>query len=256
MPRTATLLLLATSSFAGAIPFPPPPDVNALRPPSRAPGLPWEADWEFRRDFKMDGKVENGGKAEKYRLRQYDFGQGGKGRAFQGKKDCIDVNIELVRPAGGKTVILLRQQGPMSCTFYVGKPVKDGLYRGTWYDHKGQSGDWEMSFLKSVKPVGVYGTTSSVSYPGRPLRGLDGKPVVWKGTRAGFVVSALDKAGNLVKQTTSGEGGRYHLSLPPGKYRITFKTPERIMAAPKDVTVEVKEGSSHQIDAEGHLHLP
>ncbi len=245
------LVSLATLPLAHSV---PPPPAVAAKPPA-SPGLPWEADWEFRRDFKVDGKVENGGEAEKYRLRQYDFGEGGKGRAFQGKKDVFDVNIQLF-PATTRNVILLTQKDYSSCTLYAGARVAEGVYRGTWHDHKGRSGDWEMTFLKEVQPVGVYGTTYDVAHPGIDMRGPDGKPVVWKDARGGFVVTALDEGGKAVKQVTSGERGRYHLSLPPGKYKISFKSPHRVTSSPRDVTVEVKEGGSYRHDAEGHTNLP
>lgn len=218
-------------------------------------GLPWEADWEFRRDFKADGKVDNGREAEKYRLRQYDFGQGAKGRTFLGMKGVFNVNIDLF-PATTRNVVLLSQKDYSTCTLYAGTLVKAGLYRGTWHDHNGRSGDWEMSFLKEVAPVGVYGTTIDVAHPGINKKGPDGKRVVWKNAKGGFLVSALDERGKVVKQVTSGERGRYHLSLPPGKYRLAFKVPCRVMEAPKAATVEVKEGGSYRVDAEGHTNLP
>ena len=262
MTRTSLLAwavaLLALVASAAKSPPPPPPDgpprLPVLPMPESDPDLPWEADWDFRRDTTLDGKVGDG--AGEYRLRLYDCGQGWNGRTFWKERAEFDLTAEVVRPANGGTVVLLRTQDVAACTVYLGSRGKDGVYAGTWHDHRGGSGDWDMRLRKEVTPLGVHGVTSTATYD-PDAAGMIPPPAPLAGPTParGFVIAAEDGKGKVVKQTTSGDRGRYQLSLPPGKYTITFTSPdpERLPHChPPKLTVEVKDGSSHRTDCEAN----
>lgn len=248
MSRAAfACLSLAALALAGPPALPRTPLPAAPQPD---PDLPWEADWDFRRDTKLDGKVGNG--AGEYRLRLYDCGQGWNGRTFWKERAEFDLTAEVTRPANGGTVVLLRVQDNAGCVLYVGSRGKDGVYTGTWHDNRGNAGDWDMKLWKEVTPLGVHGVTSTATYDPDAVGGK-AAPLAGPSPTGGFVVAAEDETGRVVKRTTSGGGGRYQLSLPPGKYTVTF-TPSDAKATPHctpaRVAVEVTEGSSHRTDCE------
>jgi len=125
--------------------------VSQAQEKAEAPRLPEDAKWDLKRDFKIDGKLEDAQDAV-LQLK-------GKGNLLSGhfvdKKALGEDNDsafsgEVVTRE--KSLLILRQEHKDKDGTYVvihtGHLVGENHYRGTWHDNAGKSGDFELKGSK------------------------------------------------------------------------------------------------------------
>jgi hypothetical protein len=159
--RLAIVLLLvaATSGAVGLIYQTPATGASEVQTGSHAHEkagptlLPEDGIWELRRDFKLDGKVEEAQDNTKLQLKR-------KGKQFSGhfvdkkangKDNDSTFSGEVVAHWNGKSLLILRQEDRERDGYVVihtGQLVGKNHFRGVWYDIVGQSGDFELKHSK------------------------------------------------------------------------------------------------------------
>jgi hypothetical protein len=162
--RVATVLLLVAAISGGVGLLRQTPTSGASEPHpeflysgSRAhekagpTSLPEDGKWELRRDFKLDGKVEEARDNTRLQLK-------GKGNQFSGhfvdkkangKDNDSTFSGEVM--TRGKSLLILRQEHKERdgyVVIHIGQLVGKNHFRGVWYDNAGQSGDFELKHSK------------------------------------------------------------------------------------------------------------
>jgi hypothetical protein len=155
--RVATVLLIvaAISGAVGLIYQTPATGAPEVYPPefleAGATPLPEDGEWELRRDFKLDGKVEDA--PDKTWLQLERKGNQFSGhfvdKKVNGKDNDSTFSGEVI--THGRSLLILRQEHKERDGYVVihtGQLVGENHYRGVWYDNVGQSGDFELKYSK------------------------------------------------------------------------------------------------------------
>jgi hypothetical protein len=100
-----------------------------------------DARWKMRFDFRLDGELKDAEETKSHRLTVRNnriTGRTVEGDSLAG--EIVDGEIP---------VVTLRQDGPEGFVcFYCGKRLKEGHIVGTWFNSRGQSGDFELVLEK------------------------------------------------------------------------------------------------------------
>lgn len=119
---------------------------NAIGQEPAKPLVAHDAIWIMRYDSKLDGKLEDKSHGEvrwKIAVRN-DRVSGGLADAKD--RDPKDHRLAGEIARGKSPILFMRQDGPdgLVC-FYSGKFVADNKIAGTWFDNRGNSGDFELA---------------------------------------------------------------------------------------------------------------
>jgi RNA polymerase sigma factor (sigma-70 family) len=110
-----------------------------------------DGKWELRRDFKLDGKVEEAPEKTWLQLKRkgHQFSGHFVDKKANGKHNDSTFSGEVI--THGKSLLILQQEHKERDGYVVihtGQLVGENHYRGVWYDNAGQSGDFELKHSK------------------------------------------------------------------------------------------------------------
>lgn len=114
-------------------------------PETPKPLLPQAGIWKMRYDGKVDGELS--GKVSDDVQWKFAMRNNHVTGSLVGLKegDASDHKIAGEVVEGKPAILFLRQDGPKGLVcFYSGKRLDDGRFTGTWFDNRGNSGDFEL----------------------------------------------------------------------------------------------------------------
>jgi hypothetical protein len=138
---------------------------SRAREKSEPTPLPEDGKWELRRDFKLDGKVEEAQDNTTLQLKRKGNQISGHfvDKKANGKDNDSTFSGEVIPPYSeevithGKPLLILRQEHKdwdgdvvvhTGVIIHTGQLVGENHYRGVWYDNSGHSGDFELKHSK------------------------------------------------------------------------------------------------------------